>query len=155
VLEEILEVPQDKKNDYIEAARTTAAQTLKWYPTVTAELSRTQKHNTSAKNLELYTGTYWNSIKTMKMVVTVEMNSLYYAVQGLESEKYILEHYEDDVFTWIRPRNELAARGWWVDQGPEFWKIKFRLDGDGNVDRLNWVHDVEFTEGETFYKTAN
>jgi hypothetical protein len=140
VLEEILEVPQDKRNDYIEAARTSAAQTLKWYPTVTAELSRTQKHNTSAKDLELYTGTYWNSIKTMKMVVTVEMNSLYYAVH---------------IFTWIRPRNELVARGRWVDQGPEFWKIKFRLDEDGNVDCLNWVHDVEVMEGETFYKTAS
>jgi hypothetical protein len=110
VLEEILEVPQDKRNDYKEAARTSAAQTLKWYPTVIAELSRTRKHNTSAKDLEIYTGIYWNSIKTMKTIVTVEMNSLYYAVQGLESEKYILEHYEDDVFTWIRPRNELVAR---------------------------------------------
>jgi len=80
---------------------------------------------------------------------------LYYAAQGLESEKYILEHYEDDIFTWIRTRIELVARGRWVDQGPEFWKIKFRLDEDGNVDRLNWVHDVEVTEGETFYKTAS
>jgi hypothetical protein len=154
VLEEILEVPQDERNDYIEAARTSAAQTLKWYPTVTAKVSRTQKHNTSAKNLALYTGTYWNSIRTMKMVVTVEMNSLDYAVQGLQSEKYILEHYENDVFTWIRPRNELVARGRWVDQGPEFWKIKFRFDEDGGVDRLKWVHDAEVTGGESIYKTA-
>jgi hypothetical protein len=154
VLEEILEVPQDKRNDYVEAARTSAAQTLKWYPTVKGQLSRTRKHNTSAKNLEAYTGTHRNAISTMKMVVTIEMNSLYYAVQGLESENYILEHYEDDIFTWIRPRNELVARGRWVDQGPEFWKIKFLLDEGGHVDRLNWVHDAEVTEGETFYKTA-
>ena len=86
----------------------------------------------------------------MKMVVTVELNSLHYAVQGLQSEKYILEHYQNDVFTWIRPRNELVARGRWVDQEPEVWKIKFRLDKNGNVDRLNWVHDAEVTEGETF-----
>jgi hypothetical protein len=51
--------------------------------------------------------------------------------------------------------NELAARGRWVDQGPEFWKIKFRLGRDGNVDQLNWVHDAEVTEEETFYKTAS
>lgn len=86
MLEEILEVPQDKRNDYVEAARTSAAQTLRWYPAVKGQLSRTRKHNTSAKNLEAYTGTYRNAINTMKMVVTVEMNSLYYAVQGLESE---------------------------------------------------------------------
>jgi hypothetical protein len=76
---------------------------LKWYPTVTAELSKTQKHITSAKNLAIYTGTNWNSIRTMKMVVIVEKSLLYYAAQGLESEKYILEHYVDDIFTWIRP----------------------------------------------------
>ena len=57
-----------------------AVQTLKWYPTVTAELQISQKHNTSAKAVEVYTGIYWNSIRTMKMVITLEMNELYYSV---------------------------------------------------------------------------
>jgi hypothetical protein len=35
----------------------------------------------------------------MKMAVAVKLNSLHYAIQGLEPEKYILEHYEDDIFT--------------------------------------------------------
>ena len=73
-----MEVP--KKKDYVEASRMRVAQTLKWYPTVTAELQVSQKHNTSAKDVEVYTGIYWNSIRTMKMVITLEVGELYYSV---------------------------------------------------------------------------
>jgi CubicO group peptidase (beta-lactamase class C family) len=152
VLEEILDVPN--RNDYVEAAISSAAKTLEWHPRVTTELQKDQKHNTSSKDLDTYTGAYWNAIKTMKIEVTVEANQLYYAVQGLESEKYVLAHYEDDIFTWIRPRNELVARGRWVDQGAEFWKMKFSGNDQGTIDRLTWVHDLEVAEGESFFKSS-
>lgn len=153
VLEEVLEVPD--RNDYIQAAKTSAAKTLEWYSTITAELHNDRKHNTSVKDLNAYTGTFWNANRTMKMVVTVELNQLYYSVQGLEPEKYVLEHYEDDVFTWIRPRNELVARGRWVDQGVLFWKIRFGVDAVGNIVQLSWTHDSEVPEGESFFRTKD
>ncbi|PVH79400.1 beta-lactamase/transpeptidase-like protein [Cadophora sp. DSE1049] len=143
-----------QKNDYIKAATSSVKKSLKWYSTVTAELEQEQKQNASSKELDHYTGTYWNKSKTMKLEVTVEMKDLYYSVQGLESEKYILKHYEDDTFTWIRPRNELIARGRWVDQGPAFWKIRFGADSHGNIDRVAWTYDLEVPEGETFYKIS-
>ena len=72
----------------------------------------------------------------------VEEGILHWALQGLESEKWQLDHYEQDTFTGIRPRNELTKRGRWVDQGAAFWKVKFRSDELGHIDRLMWVHDI-------------
>jgi hypothetical protein len=151
ILEEILQTPE--KNDYIQAATTSAAKSLEWYQTTMADLEKERKPNTTAKDLKAYVGVFWNKSHTVKMVVTLEGNKLYYAVQGLDSEKYVLEHYEDDTFTWIRPRNELVSRGRWVDQGTYFWKIRFESDGDGNIVTLNWAHDVEIPEGEAFFRT--
>jgi hypothetical protein len=51
VLEEILEVP--KRNDYIEASTISVKKSLEWYSTVTTELEKDQKHNTSAKELDV------------------------------------------------------------------------------------------------------
>lgn len=150
ILEEILQVPE--KNDYVAAANTAVQSTLAWYPKVTTELNEKQQKNTSSRNLQAYVGTYWNEINTMKMVVTIDDGQLHYAVQDLDSEKYPLVHYENDVFSWLRPRNEYAARGRWVDQGAEFWLIKFGVGANDNIDRLNWVHDMEVTEGESFFK---
>jgi hypothetical protein len=90
----------------------------------------------------------------MKFDVTIEKNQLYYTTQGLESEKYVLKHYEEDTFTWIRPRNELVARGRWVDQGAAFWNIRFGVYGQGTVDRGGWTHDAEVPEGKTFFKSS-
>ena len=54
----------------------------------------------------------------------------------------MLNHYQDDVFTWIQTRNELVKRGRWVDQGPDFWKVDFRADYAGHIKKLFWVHDI-------------
>ncbi|KAH0840710.1 hypothetical protein FOPE_06055 [Fonsecaea pedrosoi] len=77
------------------------------------------------------------------MVVTVEGGELYWALQGLRSEKFRLTHYEEDVITRLQSRNELSRRGRWVgpDQGPDFWKVEFRVEEDGKPNRLYWVHD--------------
>ncbi|PKK42655.1 hypothetical protein CI102_12019, partial [Trichoderma harzianum] len=68
---------------------------------------------------------------------------LHWAFQGLDSEKFELNHYEDDTFLWLALRNELSRRGRWVgsDQGPDFWKVKFKAASDAKVDKLYWSHD--------------
>ena len=70
------------------------------------------------------------------------MNLEEQTLQRLESEKFRLDHYELDVFTWLGPRNELAARGRWVDQGAPFWKVDFKANANGHIDNLMWVHDL-------------
>ncbi|KAI9888222.1 MAG: hypothetical protein M1814_000953 [Vezdaea aestivalis] len=153
VLEEFLDVPSSERNDYLQAAELSAAENLKWYPTLTKELEELQKNGTSPRGFDEYVGTYWDDIHVFKIVVTQENGSLYWALQGLDSEKFLLNHYEDDSFTWLAPRNELAKRGRWIggDQGVEFWKADFKANDKGVIDKLYWAHDngipqVEYTK---------
>ncbi|KAM4057077.1 beta-lactamase [Hirsutella rhossiliensis] len=103
VLEEFLEVPASEHNDYLAAAKTSAKMSLQWYPNLIKELQQAQKNGTCPRELDTYAGTYWDSLHIFKIVVTVEDNHLYWALPGLESEKFRLTHYEDDIFTWLQP----------------------------------------------------
>lgn len=150
VLETLIQVKD--KNDYLELSKRSAATALAWHSTVEAALKENQILGTSSRNLEEYTGTYTNSIKTMKIEVTREYNKLYFALQGLESEMYELTHYQNDVFTWLRPRNELAGRGRFTHQGFLYYMLRFSAGGVDGIDRLVWAHDVDVPDGEMFEK---
>lgn len=142
VLEAVLDVTKDQRNDHISAAETSWASTEIWYGTTTEELLREQKNGTSPRDLQDDVGTYWDPAHVFKIFVTEESGKLYWAFQGIDSEKFSLKHYEDDVFTWIQMRDELVKRDRWVDQGPDFWKATFRADEEGRIEKLLWVHDI-------------
>ena len=95
------------------------------------------------ENLSAMSG-YWDSFNVFKIVISVKDGRIYWAFQGLESEKFQLTHYENDTFTWLQPRNKLSRRGRWVgvDQSHLYYKLKFCIDSSGNADRLVWVHDT-------------
>ena len=109
VLEELLDTPD--RNDYVKAAETSVAENAKWYTSTIKELEAEKKDNASARPLQEYVGIYWDDIEVFKIVVSLEDEGLYWAFQGLDSEKYPLTHYKADVFTWIQPRNALSRRG--------------------------------------------
>ena len=140
VLEELLDVPE--KNDYIEAAKSSVAENAKWFSTSMAELESEKVEGPVPRDLKEYTGTYWDAIHVFKIDVFVEKGALNWASQGLKSEKWQLDHYNQDTFTWIRQRNELTKRGRWVDQSAAFWKAEFKAGENGWIDRLMGVHDI-------------
>ncbi|KAI0387446.1 putative D-aminoacylase [Hypomontagnella monticulosa] len=145
VLEEVLDVPFEARADMVGLAKITIVENLKWYPDIINQLERERKNGTSPKELDQYVGVYWDDIHVFKIVVTLEKGSLYWALQGLENEKFQLKHYEDDTFTWLQPRNELSRRGRWVvggDQITSFWKVEFKTNDAGLIDRLHWEHDA-------------
>ena len=150
VLETLIRVKD--KNDYLELSRRSAASSLAWHSTVDAALKKNQVLGTSPRNLEAYTGTYTNAIKTMKIEVTQEDNKLYFALHGLESEMYELTHYQYDVFTWLRPRNELAGRGRFTHQGSLYYMLRFTAGYHDKIDKLAWAHDADVPDGEIFQK---
>ncbi|GAP92040.2 putative d- protein [Rosellinia necatrix] len=152
VLEQLLDSPQ--RNDYIAAAQTSADQTLQWYGNTVSSLDDERKNGTAPKALEAYVGTYWNKQRYLKVDVTINDGRLYWALQGLDSEKFELDHFDGDVFLWLRPRNYMAQRGRWVDNPPIFWKIRFNTNKEGIVTVLNWAHDPNIPSGEDFYKDA-
>lgn len=150
VLEQLLDAPQ--RNDYIAAAKASASSSLDWYRMTSDSLNTWRKNGTSAKPLESYVGTYWNKQRYLKIEVTVEEGKMYWALQGLESEKFELDHFHDDTFLWLRSRNYMAARGRWVDNPPIFWKVKFRSNEKGEITVLNWVHDPDVATGEDYFR---
>ena len=100
------------------------------------ELEKEQKKGSVPRNLEEYTGTYCDDSHIFKIHVSEEEGILHWAFQGLDSEKWPLDHYEQDTFTWIRTRKELTKRGRWVDQGAPFWKVEFKTNEIGDIDKL-------------------
>jgi hypothetical protein len=69
------------------------------------------KNSTSAKPFEAYTGVYWNKQRYIKIEVMLEDGKLYWAVQGLDTEKFETGHFDGNTFTWLRARDYLAKRG--------------------------------------------
>ena len=65
VLEELLEVPD--RNDYVAAAETSIVENVNWYSSTIEELTKDCKPDTSPKNPEDYTGTYWDAIHIVKI----------------------------------------------------------------------------------------
>ena len=143
VLEELLGVPEPARPDLIRFAEMTIEQNLQWYPSTIKQLEEERVHGTSPKDLRQFVGTHWDDVRVFKIVVTLEDGILYWAFQGLDTEKFPLTHYANDTFTWIQPRNGLSRRGRWVgvDQVAAFWKVEFSDKEAGVVDRLYWAHD--------------
>jgi hypothetical protein len=107
VLEEVLDVPGTERNDFLAASRASVKENLKWCPDIVKALDDARVEGTSSReNLETYAGTYWDRHRIFKIVVTVEEEEggggggmLYWRLQGLDSEKFPLQHYHHDTFT--------------------------------------------------------
>lgn len=146
VFQEILNVPSSERVDFIAAAHASVAENLEWYPQLVKELGEARKNGTSPRDFHEYSGTYCEAAHVFKIVVTIEDGGLYWAFQGLDSEKFKLNHYEDDAFTWLLLlRNELSRRGRWVgsNQGSLFWKAVFKSSSESGIDTLAWAHDTD------------
>lgn len=124
------------RNDYLELARRSVATALAWHSTVEAALNENQTHGTSPRSLEEYTGTYANSSKTMIIEVTQRENKLWFALQGLESETFEMMHYQNDIFAWLQPRNELARRGRFMHQKHPCYMLRFSACDDNKISQL-------------------
>ena len=121
------------KNNYLELARRSVTTSLAWHSTVEAALNKNQVHGKSPRNPEEYTGTYKNSNKTMKIEATQRNNKLWFAVQGLESETFEMMHYQDNIFIWFQPRNELVRRGRFTHQKYPHYMLRFSACNDNKI----------------------
>ncbi|KAJ4155177.1 hypothetical protein LMH87_000434 [Akanthomyces muscarius] len=135
--------PRWQRNDFVSLAEKAVTKNLEWHSSVVEDLKKHQKSGTLPKPFEQYVGTYWDQQQIFKIEVVHDSGTLYWLIQGLDNEKFPLEHYHDDVFTWLRPRNELSRRGRWAgwDQEAIFWIVHFGVDDDERIDRLTWAHD--------------
>lgn len=58
VIEELLDVAPELRNDFIPLAEAAVAENLKWYPSVVEKLEKGMEADTKPKPLEEYVGTY-------------------------------------------------------------------------------------------------
>ncbi|CAK7210015.1 hypothetical protein SBRCBS47491_000627 [Sporothrix bragantina] len=147
VVEELLGVPQDQRVDVFRYARQSIVVNLAWYNGVTKGLASATTRRSWKRPLESYVGTYVDKTGVFRVVVTLKEKQLAWAFQGLDSERYVLTHYDGDTFTWLQTRNELVSRGRWVlgdDCSANFWKVVFCAHDAGSQDTINaiqWEHD--------------
>ena len=151
LLEAVLDAPN--KNDYLQITKDTVDRALAWYKPMHKELreNRTQE---APPSLSDYVGVYWNAVKVVHIDVALQDGRLRIIFQGLPDEVWELHHWEHDTFTWLPDsRDEIASRGRFTFQSPDYYKIKFRIY-EGEVQSLTWVHEGwNVHEGEEFFKT--
>ncbi|KIW30216.1 uncharacterized protein PV07_05975 [Cladophialophora immunda] len=139
------------QNDYLYWTKRTVERELMWYGKVSAELDHSRKPGTFPLPLESYTGIYEDSIGSLRLLVRVESDRLVLNFQNLTQEDYVLDHYENNIFTWLSPRSVLAARGRYTGQAAVFYKIRFTEEEKGVVKSLFWSHDGSM-KGQEFFK---
>ncbi|KAF5634805.1 hypothetical protein F25303_8721 [Fusarium sp. NRRL 25303] len=145
VLEEITDVPIKDRTDFISHAQTSIGINLGWYDRIALGLAQGRPETINPhKPLEKYVGEYIDQSRVFSVVVTLKEGALFWAFQGMDSERYKLTHYDGDTFTWLQPRNDLSRRGRWVlgnDNDPSFWKVEFGVNEHGSVNMVLWRHD--------------
>lgn len=111
------------------------------------------------RDLEAYCGMFRNVANTLFLEVTSSSSepygSLVMRLQGLPQEDYKLKRVDNDVFTWLEPRNKLVARGRFTNYDIRHYYITFRSDSNGNIDALEWAHITLLTEAEIFWKDTS
>ena len=74
---------------------------------------------------------------------------------GVKGPGFPLEHYERNVFSWLRPYEEAARRGHLIDWHDEYYLVTFENGPDGQVDRLTMVLDPEDVGPEVLFKQSS
>lgn len=101
-----------------------------------------------------YTGKYYNKTGSWFIDVDLQDNILKFKFQGWPSQRYRLDHYRDDVFTWEMTAEEFISRGRWPDLSASAYIFYFGSDQGSDIDTLTWIHDWAVPEGEIFVDTS-
>lgn len=118
VLEEVLGVPDSDRNNYVRVAETYASVALDSYNELREAIENKRSKWTWKRDLSDYEGTYRHESSNFEIVVEIKVSKgkerLYWLLQGRESERYELTHYQYSTFTWLQPFDDLIPRGRWV-----------------------------------------
>ena len=153
ILETILDVP--KPNDYLELAKISAKNSSARWPKIKADLERERTPGTSPKSLECYVGKYYNKAENFCLEIEHRGDSLTMCFQGNHDQRYVLEHYQYNTFSWVLTRDENARRGRFPVTWRAFYLLKFQAQsGSDEVKDLLWENDGAWEAGEIFSKKA-
>jgi CubicO group peptidase (beta-lactamase class C family) len=98
-----------------------------------------------------YAGTYWNIIRSTKLVITVRGTGLHVSIQGMPKTTYDLQPCDGDTFYWPADREyELVDRAMWFNLFPGFHLFNF-VTNEKRVLSVSWQHE-RLMDAEVFDK---
>ena len=122
------------------------------------ELQTHRMPNTHHKPLAEDIGIYYDIIGSWCIEILEDIGELKMWFQRNRELSYWLDHYQNDVFSWLLTRNEDVHRGRFPVIHAEFYLMNFKSSDAGtsdagtNVDQLVWRHDADVPGSEIFYK---
>lgn len=139
-------------NNYKQLSQAYAQQGLGHQERVRQKLEEKRNSNTTPKKLQAYIGKYWNDIHNFCIEVCEADGKLQMRLQGLESEAFALNHYENDTFTWWMPHDEVARRGRFIaGYDASYYLITFS-GKDDEFDTLHWAWDSNLADEASLFK---
>lgn len=112
LLETLLDVPLANRIDYVALAKESADAQVRKFPGMREKFERGREVGTEAKALEVYTGRYCNGIRDFHIDISVnaQTGNLQLKFQGLEEQRWPMEHYQHDQFLWLMSRDDAVKR---------------------------------------------
>ena len=152
LLETILDVRHP--NDYLALAKSSAKTSNALWRTMKVGLEHERIRGTvPSMALEYYVGRYCDRAEIFWLEIEHRGDSLTMCFQGNHQQRYVLEHYHHDTFSWVLTRDENARRGRFPITWPAFYLLNFRAQkGSDEIRELLWVNDEAWEAGEVFSK---
>ncbi|KAF2753576.1 putative D-aminoacylase [Pseudovirgaria hyperparasitica] len=141
LIEALIESPVP--TDFVAYAKEAAKNHAESIRVARSKLEKVRAPDTKPKPLEVYVGSYLNEEHDWVIVVRQrQAGGLEVLFQGLESQAWLLTHYEHDTFLWMADRNEQAKRGR-VTTYVQADSFKLIFGGaHGKIDRLYWPQEA-------------
>ncbi|KAI1121869.1 putative D-aminoacylase [Nemania abortiva] len=147
--------------DYTEYAKLTAFESAAIMDSIKMQLTRHRNVSEPANPLNVYTGTYYNSIKNFFIEVRESSGHLEVHFMGLDG--FDLTPYQHNSFYWHMSHNDLSQRARYTGYPMEYYIIQFlRVSDEGDeaddpgsdqINALRWKHEFALAdEGEIFRK---
>jgi hypothetical protein len=137
------------RHDFVALARETAEAVRDVVPRIEKQLDGERGDVVGPKRLDRYVGKYYNEVRTFCVCVREREDGLWTDFQGNEVENYRMRHQNADVFEWLMTRDEMVRRGRNSVRFAEYWKIRFVVGEESDVNRFYWGNEKDL-QGEAW-----
>ncbi|KAF4462128.1 beta-lactamase family [Fusarium albosuccineum] len=138
--------------DYLSLVKSCVEIGVKRMDVVEKELAKERIEGTKLRSLASYTGRYYNAIGNWFIDIKVVGENLALEFLGRSDERYALQHYHYDTFSWNLSYDETVKRAQYI-RPYTYYRLEFEhQQGEDEICRLRWRHDNSVPEGELFYR---
>ncbi len=126
--------------DLTNLSRIAVQMQLGWFKKLSNLVESRKTSKPPTHPLQAYSGTYWNSTRDFKIVITAQSNVLRASIQGLPITHYNLQPCDGDTFYWpVNREFELVELGTLFQIWPQYHFVRFATNERRVLD-LTWQH---------------